>query len=108
MQRPVIIGEINEQTEKRLEEIERIYNERLLIYDSKEQAAKSMGFTSNKLYKLLNQLYRIKMEKVAKARRDDLRARVAVDIEEPIQVNESEAGDNSTRSNTEVGEGEGR
>lgn len=61
--RPVIIGEINGQTEKRLEEIERIYNERMMQYSTKEEAARSMGFTPNRLYKMLNQLYRIKIEK---------------------------------------------
>lgn len=64
VQRPVVIGEINGQTEKRLEEIERIYNERMLEYSTKEEAARSMGFTPNRLYKMLNQLYRIKIEKM--------------------------------------------
>lgn len=64
--RPVIIGEINGKTEKRLEEIERIYNERMEQYPTKEEAARSMGFTPNQLYKLLNKLYRIKIEKVQK------------------------------------------
>lgn len=64
IQRPVIIGEINGQTEKRLEEIEKIYNERIMEYSTKEEAAKSMGFTPNRLYKMLNQLYRIKIEKI--------------------------------------------
>lgn len=66
IQRPVIIGEINGQTEKRLEEIEKIYNERMLEYSTKEEAAKSMGVTPNRLYKMLNQLYRIKIEKIQK------------------------------------------
>ena len=70
VERPVIIGEINGQTEKRLEEIERIYNERMLVYPTKEEAAKSMGFTPNRLYKLLNQLYRIKIEKLQKQQND--------------------------------------
>jgi len=66
IERPVIIGEINGQTEKRLEEIEKIYNERRLEYSTKEETAKSMGFTPNMLYKMLNQLYRIKIEKIQK------------------------------------------
>lgn len=64
IQRPVVIGEINGQTEKRLEEIERIYYERRPQYPTKEETARSMGFTPNRLYKLLNQLYRIKIEKL--------------------------------------------
>jgi len=64
VERPVIIGEINGQTEKRLEEIEKVYNDRIFEYPTKIEAAKSMGFTPNRLYKLLNQLYRIKIEKI--------------------------------------------
>lgn len=70
VERPVIIGEINGKTERKLEEIEAIYNERMEIYSTKEEAARSMGMTPNRLYKLLNQLYRIKIEKIQRNRNE--------------------------------------
>lgn len=59
--RPVKISGINEVREKQLEEIENIFNRRCQIV-SKEEAAKSMGMTANRVYKLLNELYRIRIE----------------------------------------------
>lgn len=62
VQRPVKIAEINETRKKELESIENTFNERLEQYGTKEAAARSMGLTSNRIYKLLNELYRIKIE----------------------------------------------
>ena len=59
--RTVKIGDINDARKRELEEIEATYNLRCQ-YVSKEQAARSMGLTSNRIYKLLNELYRIKIE----------------------------------------------
>lgn len=42
-------------------EIEKQYNE-LCLRMSKKEAAKQMGYTSNRIYKLLNELYRIEIE----------------------------------------------
>lgn len=63
--RPVQISEINETREKQLEEIERIFNKRCQIV-SKEEAAKSMGMTANRVYKVLNELYRMRIERESK------------------------------------------
>ena len=63
--RPVQISEINEMREKQLEEIERIFNKRCQIV-SKEEAAKSMGMTANRVYKVLNELYRMRIERESK------------------------------------------
>lgn len=60
--RPVKISEINETREKQLEEIERVFNKRCQIV-SKEEAAKSMGMTANRVYKVLNELYRMRIER---------------------------------------------
>ena len=59
------ISEINETREKQLEEIERVFNKRCQIV-SKEEAAKSMGMTANRVYKVLNELYRMRIERKSK------------------------------------------
>ncbi len=59
--RPVKISEINDTRREQLEEIERIYNKRCQ-YLSKTQAAESMGFSINRIYKSLNELYRMRIE----------------------------------------------
>lgn len=100
VQRPVIIGEINGQTEKRLEEIERIYNERRPNYPTKEATAQSMGITPNRLYKLLNQLYRIKIEKVQR-QENEFKKNLVVDTK---STNQSVS--NSTKSKETIREGE--
>lgn len=73
VERPVKITEINEKRKKELENIEKIFNERLEQYGTKEKAARSMGFTSNRIYKLLNELYRIKIEDNTKKFREDIK-----------------------------------
>lgn len=59
--RTVKIGDINDARKRELEELEATFNRRCQ-YVSKEQAAQSMGLTANRMYKLLNELYRIKIE----------------------------------------------
>lgn len=61
VERPVKLEAINEKRKRQLEELEEIFNRRCQ-YVSKEDAAKSMGLTANRMYKLLNELYRIKIE----------------------------------------------
>lgn len=63
--RPVKISEINETRKKELEELEKTFNSRCQ-YVSKEEAARSMGLTANRMYKMLNELYRIRIEENAK------------------------------------------
>lgn len=68
--RPVKISEINETRRKELEELEKTFNSRCQ-YVSKEEAARSMGLTANRMYKLLNELYRIKIEENAKKNNEE-------------------------------------
>lgn len=68
--RTVKIGDINEIRKKELEELEKTFNYRCQ-YVSKEQAAQSMGLTANRMYKLLNELYRIKIEEEHKGKNSD-------------------------------------
>lgn len=63
--RPVKISEINETRRKELEQLEKTFSSRWQ-YVSKEEAARSMGLTANRMYKLLNELYRIKIEENTK------------------------------------------
>lgn len=60
--RTVKVSELNEKRQKELEEIEAVFQNRCK-YVSKEEAAKSMGMAANRIYKLLNELYRIRIEK---------------------------------------------
>ena len=60
--RTVKVLELNEKRQNELEEIEAVFQNRCK-YVSKEEAAKSMGMTANRIYKLLNELYRIRIEK---------------------------------------------
>ena len=62
VQRPVKISELNETRIKQLEEIERVFNNRC-NYMTKKEAAESMGMTFQRIYLLLNDLYRIRIEK---------------------------------------------
>lgn len=63
--RPVKISEINETRKKELEEFEKTFNSRCQ-YVSKEEAARSMGLNANRMYKMLNELYRIRIEENTK------------------------------------------
>lgn len=63
--RPVKISELNEIRKKELEELEKTFNSRCQ-YVSKEEAARSMGLTANRMYKMLNELYRIRIEENTK------------------------------------------
>lgn len=60
--RTVKIKEINETRREELEKLESTFNYRCQFV-SKEQAAQSMGLSSNRMYKLLNELYRMGIEK---------------------------------------------
>lgn len=62
----VVIGEINEERENYLIDIEKRFNTLVAAGMTHEQAAKDMGYTNNYIYKALNELYRIKIEKQIK------------------------------------------
>lgn len=70
--RPVVICEINGIRRRELEELERIYNERCLTM-SKEQAARSMGMAKPQMFKIMNQLRRLRVEDEAKSFKDGLK-----------------------------------
>lgn len=59
--RPVRTSEINETRKQELEEIERIFFNRCQFL-TKQEAAQSMGISMNRVYKSLNELYRIRIE----------------------------------------------
>ena len=60
--RDVIISEKNEQRKEFLLQIETRFNSLIDEGKTKEQSAKEMGYTLNYVYKMLNELYRIKIE----------------------------------------------
>lgn len=62
----VVIGEINDEREAFLLEIEVKYNTLKGQGKDNEEIAKELGYTSSYLYKILNQLYRLKIEKDVK------------------------------------------
>ena len=70
--RPVVVGEVNEEREKFLLDIEKRYNELLATGILKEQAAKEMGYTRNYINNALDELYRIKIEKSVKANKPNI------------------------------------
>ena len=67
--RTVKTCDINDVRKRELEELEATFNRRCQ-YVSKEQAAQSMGLTANRMYKLLNELYRIRIEEEHKKKNE--------------------------------------
>lgn len=59
--RTVKIAEMNETRKRELEDLESIFNNRC-EHETKTEAAKSMGITLNRMIKLLNELYVIRIE----------------------------------------------
>lgn len=108
VERPVIIGEINGQTEKRLEEIERIYNERRPMYATKEETAQSMGISANRLYKLLNQLYRIKIEKIQRQQNEQNQFKKNLEVKSLENATRKEYNYRNDFRGEPIKEGEGR
>ena len=74
--RPVVICAINGQKKKELEEFEKIYNERCLTM-SKEEAARSMGIHREQIFKMMNQLRRLRSEDEAKSFKERLKIETA-------------------------------
>lgn len=72
--RPVVICEINGQRRSELEEFERIYNQRCQTM-SKEEAARSMGIAREQIFKLMNQLRRLRTEEDTKSFREGLKVK---------------------------------
>ncbi len=63
VKRPVKISEINESRRVYLLEIEKTFYERKEEYGTVAGVARSMGTTPDRIYKLLNELYRIELER---------------------------------------------
>lgn len=59
----VIIGERNEEREKFLLDIEKRYNDLILTGLTKEEAAKKMGYSRDYINNVLDELYRLEIEK---------------------------------------------
>lgn len=76
-------------------QIEKRYNE-LCLQMPKEEAARTMGYTNNRIWKLLNELYRIEIEMQAKERLG-FREGLKVDVEKPtISQEKSQNGEEPT------------
>ena len=80
--RTVKVLELNEKRQNELEEIEAVFQNRCK-YVSKEEAAKSMGMTANRIYKLLNELYRIRIEKENLTRKTTFKDTLKVNSSNP-------------------------
>lgn len=80
--RKVKVSELNEKRQKELEEIETVFQSRCK-YVSKEEAAKSMGMTASRIYKLLNELYRIRIEKNNSTRQTTFKDTLKVNSSKP-------------------------
>ena len=80
--RTVKVSELNEKRQKELEEIEAVFQNRCK-YVSKKEAAKSMGMTANRIYKLLNELYRIRIEKENLTRKTTFKDTLKVNSSNP-------------------------
>ena len=61
-----------ERRRQELLKLEKEYQD-LCMQVGKEKAAKKLGFTQNRIYKLLNELYRIEIERHAKQIEDNQR-----------------------------------
>lgn len=77
--RPVKINELNFSRRKELEEIERIYNNRCQ-YISRLEASESMGFSKHRIYKSLNDLYRMRVEENYTKMEDTFKESLKVDV----------------------------
>lgn len=74
--RPVVICEINGIRRRELEELEKIYDERCQTM-SKEEAARSMGMCKPQVFKMMNQLRRLRTEEETKSFKDGLKVKTA-------------------------------
>ena len=81
--RPIKISEVNNTRREQLEEIERIFNNRCQ-YVSKIKAAESMGMSKHRIYKSLNDLYRIRIEENYSKMDDSFRDSLKVDIQPQV------------------------
>ncbi|MCI9063728.1 MAG: hypothetical protein HFJ17_03910 [Clostridia bacterium] len=80
-EKPVIIGKINEDREKYLLEVEENFNNLVLGGMSKDEAAKKIGLNSSaQVYKILNELYRLKIEDDVRENANKYKESLAVDV----------------------------
>lgn len=88
-----------ERKRKELLELERQYQD-LSLQFGKEEAAKRLGYTQNRIYKLLNELYRIEIEsnetKRAVKPEQSFRNEIKVDENELVQNNKRKSSKNNS------------
>ena len=96
--RPVVICEINGIRRRELEEFEKTYNERCLTM-SKEEAARSMGTSKPQIFKMMNQLRRLRTEDEAKSFKSGLK----VETTQPKTQNVTEKAEDD-KQNIKEGE----
>lgn len=89
VQRPVKISEPNATRIKQLEETECIFNNRCNFL-TKEEAAKSMGMTINTVYKMLNELYSIKIATNYSNMEDDFKKALKANVSQEIRTNNND------------------
>jgi len=78
--RPIKISEVNTTRREELEELERVFNNRCQ-YVSKTEAAESMGFSMNRIYKSLNELYRMRIEESYTKMNESFKENLKVDVQ---------------------------
>ena len=106
--REVIISKRNEHRKEFLLQFEEKFNSLVSENKTKEQAAKEMGYTLNYVHKILNELYRIKIEEqtvdTAKEFRDSLSCKTKAPDKEESNRQIKEANINQKESNRKLDE----
>lgn len=97
VRRPVIITEKNSTRKTQLEEIERVFNNRC-NFVSKQEAAESMGTSMNRIYKLLNELYRIRVQENYSNMDESFKNSLKVEVLEDVQTSEGKLDKQIQRS----------
>ena len=101
--RPVRISEVNTTRREQLEEIERIFNNRCQFV-SKQEAANSMGISMNRIYKSLNELYRMRIEENYTQMEDSFRESLRVQQAPTTQQEPTGKVNIETQTTTKKGE----
>ena len=95
------IKEIDDVERKRQEllQLEKEYQE-LYMKFGKEEAARRLGYTSNRIYKMLNELYRIEIERNAKERKKQFKDSLKVDNIPSVSKEEISNGEEASKVQT--------
>lgn len=93
-----------ERRRQELLELEREY-QYLCLQVGKKEAAKRLGYSQNRIYKLLNELYRIEIERHTRGEKDipgkdakEYRASMKVEVIEPVVTAKGQTENNKVRT----------